>query len=241
MKRACSAQAVRPFFMTFFETINMKLLLAEDDLQIGEGLKMGLSAADFQVNWVANGHDVMDAIEQADYDLLVLDLGLPNLDGMSILRRLRPRAHRPATLVLSARSMSSDRVECLNLGADDYVVKPFDFDELVARLHALHRRALGRKTPEIKHGNLTIHPLQRSVVVDDKVVALTSREFDVLMALAERPNTVRSLSWLENRVSHDASELASNAMQVHIHHLRKKLGGSWIQNVRGMGYQFTTT
>jgi len=215
----------------------MKLLLAEDDLQIGEGLKLGLSTFGFQVDWVRQGQQALAALRDGSYDLMVLDLGLPDMDGMDVLRDCQRLRRRPPTLILSARHLSADRVLGLNLGADDFLVKPFDFDELLARLHALHRRTLGRHDPVLRVGGLNIDPLRREVTLDQLPVALSPREFDVLLALAEQPGAVRSATWLESRLYSWGEEVASNAVQVHLHHLRKKLGEGWIHNVRGIGYK----
>lgn len=218
----------------------MKLLLVEDDQQIGEGLKLGLSCSGFQVDWVQRGQEALATLSHSPYDLLVLDLGLPDLDGTEVLRRSQRMASRPPTLILSARHLTADRVFSLNLGADDFLVKPFDFDELVARLHALHRRAQGRHDPVLRLGELAIDPQRRSISLDGQTIALSPREFDVLLALAEHPGVVRSASWLETRLYPWGEEVASNVVQVHLHNLRKKLGEGWIHNVRGIGYKLQT-
>lgn len=214
----------------------MKLLLVEDDPAIGEGVKMGLGASGFTVDWACTGNDALAALGHTSYDLMVLDLGLPDLDGLVLLGS-GGTPERPPTLVLSARHLTSDRIEALNLGADDYLVKPFDFDELVARLHALHRRNGGRRDPIIQLGALAIDPLRRQARRDGQNLPLSPREFDLLLALAEQPGAVRSPTWLENRLYRWGDEVASNAVQVHLHHLRKKLGEGWIVNVRGVGYR----
>lgn len=215
----------------------MKLLLVEDDTPIGEGLKLGLASAGFHVDWVVNGRGALTALAQTPYDLMVLDLGLPDIDGTEVLQRWQTQRQRPPTLILSARHLASDRVQGLNLGADDFLVKPFDFDELLARLHALHRRAQGRHDPLMRIGAMHIDPLRRTVSVSGQAVALSPREFDVLLALAERPGAVRSTAWLETRLYPWGEALSSNAVQVHLHHLRKKLGEGWIENIRGIGYK----
>lgn len=215
----------------------MKLLLTEDDPQIGEGLMLGLGSAGFQVDWVQRGEQALLALRHTPYDLWVLDLGLPDMDGMDLLRQCQHLDHRPATLILSARHVATDRIKGLNLGADDYLVKPFDFDELLARLHALHRRAQGRRDPLLRVGNLAIDPIKRTVVLAEQAIALSPREFDLLQALAEHPGAVRSAEWLESRLYRWGTEIASNAVQVHLHHLRRKLGEGWVHNVRGMGYK----
>lgn len=215
----------------------MKLLLVEDDLQIGEGLKLGLSCSGFQVDWVQRGQEALTALGHTPYDLLVLDLGLPDLDGTEVLRRCHALPRHPPTLILSARHLTADRIHSLNLGADDFLVKPFDFDELLARLHALHRRTQGRHDPVLRLGELVIDPLRRTVSLGAQAMALSPREFDVLLALAEHPGVVRSPAWLETRLYPWGEEVASNAVQVHLHHLRKKLGEGWIHNLRGIGYK----
>jgi two-component system, OmpR family, response regulator QseB len=215
----------------------MKLLLTEDDAQIGEGLMLGLSSNGFQVDWVQQGAQALAALRHSTYDLWVLDLGLPDMDGLEVLRQSQSLPKRPATLILSARHVTTDRIRGLNLGADDYLVKPFDFDELLARLHALHRRTQGRRDPLLRVGDLVIDPLKRSVELAGQAVALSPREFDLLQALAEHPGAVRSADWLESRLYRWGTEIASNAVQVHLHHLRRKLGEGWLHNVRGIGYK----
>ncbi len=215
----------------------MKLLLTEDDPQMGEGLALGLGSAGFQVDWVQQGAQALAALRCAPYDLWVLDLGLPDMDGLDVLRQSQGLALRPATLILSARHVTTDRVKGLNLGADDYLVKPFDFDELLARLHALHRRSQGRRDPLLRVGELSIDPIKRSVVLAGQTLTLSPREFDLLQALAEHPGAVRSADWLESRLYRWGNEVASNAVQVHLHHLRRKLGEGWVHNVRGIGYK----
>ncbi len=217
----------------------MKLLLTEDDPQIGEGLALGLNDAGFQVDWVQRGALALAALSHTPYDLWVLDLGLPDMDGLDLLKQSQTLAQRPATLILSARHVTTDRIKGLNLGADDYLVKPFDFDELLARLHALHRRAQGRRDPALTLGALVIDPLRRSVHLTGQPVTLSPREFDLLLALAEHPGVVRSAEWLETRLYRWGTEIASNAVQVHLHHLRRKLGDGWLHNVRGIGYKLT--
>jgi two-component system response regulator QseB len=215
----------------------LKLLLVEDDLQIGEGLQLGLSSTGFQVDWVQRGSDALAARNQTRYDLLVLDLGLPDMDGLDVLRQLQRLPEHPPTLILSARHLTADRIKGLNLGADDYLVKPFDFDELLARLHALHRRSQGRREPVLNLGALQVDPLRRSARLQQSELALSPREFDVLLALAEKPGAVRSIDWLQSRLYRWGEEAASNAIQVHLHHLRKKMGEGWIHNIRGVGYK----
>lgn len=215
----------------------MKILLAEDDSMLGSGIERGLRLAGFNVDWVRDGRATEAALHAVAYDLLLLDIGLPGKDGLQVLRWLRSQQQEVAVLVVSARDAVSDRVAGLNLGADDYLTKPFDLDELIARIHALGRRRSGRGEPEMRLGRLVVQPLKRQVLLDGKPVTLAAREFDLLAVLIERPGTVLSREQLESRLYGWQDEVASNAVEVHLHHLRKKLGAAWIKNVRGVGYK----
>lgn len=215
----------------------MKILVAEDDSMLGSGIERGLRLAGFNVDWVRDGQAAEAALRTVAYDLLLLDIGLPGKDGLQVLRWLRSQQQEVAVLVVSARDAVSDRVAGLNLGADDYLTKPFDLDELIARIHALGRRRSGRGEPEMRLGRLVVQPLKRQVLLDGSPVSLAAREFDLLAVLIERPGTVLSREQLENRLYGWQDEVASNAVEVHLHHLRKKLGAAWIKNVRGVGYK----
>ena len=215
----------------------MKILVAEDDSMLGSGIERGLRLAGFNVDWVRDGKATEAALRTVAYDLLLLDIGLPGKDGLQVLRWLRSQQQEVAVLVVSARDAVSDRVAGLNLGADDYLTKPFDLDELIARIHALGRRRSGRGEPEMRLGRLVVQPLKRQVLLDGNPVVLAAREFDLLAVLIERPGTVLSREQLENRLYGWQDEVASNAVEVHLHHLRKKLGTAWIKNVRGVGYK----
>jgi DNA-binding response OmpR family regulator len=215
----------------------MKILLAEDDSMLGSGIERGLRLAGFNVDWVRDGKATEAALHAVAYDLLLLDIGLPGKDGLQVLRWLRSQQQEVAVLVVSARDAVSDRVSGLNLGADDYLTKPFDLDELIARIHALGRRRSGRGEPEMRLGRLVVQPLKRQVLLDGNPIALAAREFDLLAVLIERPGTVLSREQLESRLYGWQDEVASNAVEVHLHHLRKKLGAAWIKNVRGVGYK----
>jgi len=214
----------------------MKLLLAEDDSMLGQGLERGLRMAGFTVDWVRNGLSAQNALQSQDYDVLLLDIGLPGQDGLTLLQWLRTANMPLGVMVVSARDAVTDRVAGLNLGADDYLTKPFDLDELIARVHALRRRQ-GRTQPDLRLGKLEMNPLRREVRLAGEVVPLSPREFDVLAALMERPGTVLSRHQLESRLYGWGEEVASNAIEVHLHHLRRKLGSGWIKNVRGVGYK----
>jgi len=215
----------------------MKLLLAEDDPMIGAGMARGLKLAGFVVDWVRDGWTARAALDQGEYTLLLLDLGLPLLDGVALLKELRRGGRDIPVLVVTARDTVADRISGLNLGADDYLTKPFDLDELIARVHALQRRHLGRKQPEMRLGSLCVNPISREATLDARPLPLSQREFSLLAALIEKPGTVLSREQLEDRLYGWEEEVASNAIEVHLHNLRRKLGMAWIRNVRGVGYK----
>ncbi|MBL0942780.1 MAG: response regulator [Hydrogenophaga sp.] len=215
----------------------MRILLAEDDPMLGPGLERGLGMAGFAVDWVRDGVEAQTALEAGGHEVLVLDIGLPRQDGLQLLRWLRADQHDIPVLVVSARDGVNDRVTGLNLGADDYLTKPFDLDELIARVHALARRRQGRPQPEMRLGALMLQPQRREVTLEGQPVQLSPREFDLLAALMERPGHVLSREQLEQRLYSWQDEVASNAIEVHLHHLRRKLGAAWIRNVRGVGYK----
>jgi DNA-binding response OmpR family regulator len=215
----------------------MKVLLAEDDVMLGRSMERGLRMASFSVDWAHDGLQTQAALREQEYDVVLLDIGLPGLDGLQLLQWLRAQDRPVPVLVVSARDAVSDRVAGLNLGADDYLTKPFDLDELVARVHALARRRTGRAQPELQFGRLTMRPLRREALLDNQPVALAAREYDLLLALMENPGTVLSREQLESRLYGWHDEVASNAVEVHVHHLRRKLGTAWIKNVRGVGYK----
>jgi two-component system response regulator QseB len=215
----------------------MKLLLAEDDPLIGSAVEQGLKLAGFAVNWVRDGKSALLALKDAPYSSLLLDLGLPREDGLSVLKQLRRDNNPIPVLIVTARDAVADRVAGLNLGADDYLIKPFDLDELVARVHALLRRHAGRARPEMRLGGLVLDPIQREVSLEGQPVHLSQREFDLLECLLENPGAVLSREHLEDRLYGWDEEIGSNAIEVHLHNLRRKLGAAWIRNVRGVGYK----
>lgn len=214
----------------------MRLLLVEDDALIANGVRGGLKLAGYTVDWVQDGQAAMLAIANGVYDLVLLDLGLPRKDGVQVLAELRAKGDNVPILVLTARDTVADRVKGLDSGADDYLVKPFDLDELVARVRALLRRRSGRGDPVARHGPLLLDPVGRRVEVDGKPVALSPREFTLLHALIEQPGAVLSREQLEERLYGWDEEVSSNAIEVHLHNLRRKLGANVIRNVRGVGY-----
>jgi two-component system response regulator QseB len=214
----------------------MRLLLAEDDTMIGTSVQQGLQQDGFTVDWLRDGRAAELALENDVYDVLLLDLGLPRKDGLDVLRTLRQRANRMPVLILTARDAVADRVRGLDAGADDYLVKPFDLDELAARVRALVRRQSGRAEPIIQVGGLTLNPATHEATLHGKPIALSAREFALLQAFLNRPGSVLSREQLEEKIYGWGKEIESNAIEVYIHSLRKKLGPEFIKNVRGVGY-----
>jgi two-component system response regulator QseB len=214
----------------------MRILLAEDDALIGTPLQEALRAAGHAVDWVRDGGQADAALRTEPYDCAVLDLGLPTMDGLDVLRALRRRGHATPVLVLTARDATSDRVQGLDAGADDYLVKPFSVDELQARLRALVRRSTGVARPVLQHGDVTLDPATREVRSAGRPVALSAREYAVLEALLQRPSAVWSRAQLEERLYGWGEEPESNAVEVYVHGLRRKLGAEFVRTVRGLGY-----
>lgn len=217
----------------------MRILLIEDDAMIGKAVRSGLADAGFAVDWVTDGRAAELALANDVYDLAVLDLGLPKKDGMAILASMRSMGNAMPVLIASARDAVRDRIAGLEAGADDYVLKPFDLDELVARVRALLRRNAGSGSPLLTFGSLMLDPLRKLVTRGDATVDLSAKEFAVLEALMRRPGAVLSRAQLEESVYGWGDEVGSNAIEVHLHHLRKKLGAAVIKNVRGVGYRVT--
>jgi len=215
----------------------MRLLLVEDDPMIGRAMGQGLRDAGFTLDWVTDGAAAELALANGVYDLAVLDLGLPGKDGMELLRELRARRDLLPVLIVTARDAVADRVDGLNAGADDYVLKPFDLDELVARVRALLRRHAGGATPLLECGGLTLDTVRREVRRKGEEIQLSAREFALLEALMQRPGAVLSRVQLEDAVYGWGEEVGSNAVEVHLHNLRRKLGPETIRNVRGAGYK----
>lgn len=214
----------------------MRLLLVEDDSMIGESVLDLLRAEQYAVDWVRDGDAADTALRTQEYDLVLLDLGLPRQDGLSVLRRLRARRSRVPVMIATARDALKQRVEGLDAGADDYVVKPYEMDELLARIRALLRRASGRAEPVYEHQGVCINPATREVTVNGEPVLLSGREWAVLEPLLARPGLVLSRAQLEEKLYDWKHEISSNAVEVYIHGLRRKLGADLIQNVRGVGY-----
>jgi two-component system response regulator QseB len=214
----------------------MRILLVEDDRMIAEGVRKALRGEGFAVDWVEDGDAALTAVTGEPYDLMLLDLGLPRRDGIDVLRTLRARGLAVPVLILTARDAIADRVKGLDAGADDYLIKPFDLDELGARMRALIRRHAGRSESLIRHGSITLDPASHQVTQDGVPIALSAREFALLEALLARPGAVLSKNQLEEKMYGWGEEIGSNTVEVYIHALRKKLGADLIRNVRGLGY-----
>lgn len=214
----------------------MRILLAEDDPHLGDGLMVGLRQEGYAVDWVKDGAAADLALKTEAYDLLVLDLGLPRQTGMEVLAALRARGQNLPVLILTARDATNDKVQGLDAGADDYLVKPVDLDELAARVRALLRRAAGRSQPQLCLGDLTLDPAARQVTLAGKPVELSAREFALLQVLLENAGRVMTRAQLEASLYGWRDEPDSNALEVHIHHLRKKLGAERIKTLRSIGY-----
>ena len=214
----------------------MRLLLVEDDAMIGEAVLDLLRAEQYAVDWVRDGDMADTALLTQAYDLILLDLGLPRRDGLDVLKALRARKQRTPVLIATARDSVAQRVQGLDAGADDYILKPYDLDELLARIRALLRRADGRAEPVYEYKGIVINPATRQVQVHGKSVVLSGREWAVLEPLLARPGRVLSRSQLEDKLYGWKDGVSSNAVEVYVHGLRKKLGAELIQNVRGVGY-----
>ena len=214
----------------------MRLLLVEDDAMIGESVVAGLRHAGHTVDWVQDGRAAEAALSPRVHELVLLDLGLPRKSGLEVLKSLRAGGTDLPVVIITARDAVADRIAGLDAGADDYILKPFDLDELAARIRAVARRRAGRAAPEIEYGSLRLDPAKRRAVVDGREVALSGREFALLEALLERPGAVLSRAQLEERIYGWQEEIESNAVEVHIHALRRKLGADLIRTLRGVGY-----
>lgn len=214
----------------------MRILLAEDDALLGSGLRTGLDQRGFQVDWVRDGVAAERELLDAQHQAAVLDIGLPRQDGLAVLQAVRARGVNTPVLVLTARDAVSHRIEGLNLGADDYVVKPVDLDELAARLHALVRRAHGKVQTTLQVRDVAMDPVSRQVTRKGEAIGLSTREFDLLQALLLNAGRVLSREQLEQHLYRWGHEVESNTIEVHIHHLRRKIGAGVIDTVRGVGY-----
>jgi len=214
----------------------MRILLVEDDRMIGESIRTALRQDGGAVDWVRDGRSAESTLASEQFDLVLLDLGLPQRDGIEILRAMRSRHDQTPVIVLTARDALADRVTGLDAGADDYLVKPFELEELAARIRAVTRRKSGRAEPAIQVGQVRLDPAMRQVTVGGEPVMLSAREYAVLEALMMRPGAILSRAQLEDRLYGWGDAIESNAVSVYIHQLRRKLGNDFIRTVRGVGY-----
>jgi two-component system, OmpR family, response regulator QseB len=214
----------------------MRLLLVEDDEILGDGIKAGLTMEGYAVDWVMDGNLANEALKTNSYELVVLDLNLPGLEGMEVLKELRKRKDETPVLVLTAKDTVDDRIQGLDTGADDFVTKPFELSEVCARLRALARRQSGRSVPQIEHQGVLLDPASHVVTVKNKRIDLSQKEFGILNFLMSNIGRVISRARIEEALYSWGSEIESNSVEVHIHHLRKKLGAKFIRTVRGVGY-----
>ncbi|MFP1929199.1 quorum sensing response regulator transcription factor QseB [Lonsdalea quercina] len=215
----------------------MRILLIEDDRLIGDGIKAGLTKLGFSVDWFLQGEQGMQALHAAPYDAVVLDLSLPEIDGLVILRRWRQAGETIPVLILTARDALENRVQGLQDGADDYLCKPFALTEVAARLQALIRRRHGELRSKLVYDNVTLEPGTRTVTVDDRPVELKSRELALLELFMMNAGRILTRAQLEEKLYGWDDDVSSNAVEVHIHHLRKKLGSHVIRTVHGVGYR----
>lgn len=214
----------------------MRVLIAEDDRSLGSGIEAALKMTGYAVDWVQDGKDALLALTTGEYAACVLDIGLPRMDGIKVLQSLRRQGNNIPVLILTARDTRESKIEGLDAGADDYLTKPFDLPELLARMRALLRRAAGSGTVQLTYKNVSLDPVARRVSLDGVNITLSAKEYALLHDLISHQNHIRSRADLEQSLYGWGDEVESNAVEVHIHHLRKKLGGDMITTVRGMGY-----
>lgn len=214
----------------------MRILLAEDDRLIGEAIQQALKDAAYALDWVLDGESALSAVAAQAYDLLLLDLGLPRKDGLAVLKQLRQSKQHLPIIIISARDALEDRIQGLDLGADDYLIKPFAVNELLARIRAVIRRQQGSSNPLLSNGILELDPASHTVRRDEETCILSAREYALLEALLIRPGAILSRSELEERIYGWNEEVESNAVEFIIHSLRKKIGKDSIKNVRGVGW-----
>jgi two-component system response regulator QseB len=214
----------------------MRVLVVEDDRMIAQGLHTALRQDGYTVDGVSDGRSADEALRSSRFDLVLLDLGLPARSGLEVLRGLRGRGDATPVIIVTARDDIRDRIEGLDAGADDYIVKPFDLDEVAARMRSVLRRAAGRGDPCIRHRGITLDPVSHAVEQNGEPVVLSAHEFSVLEALLQRPGAVLSRAQLEDRLYGWSDSIESNAIEVYVHGLRRKLGSDAIRTLRGVGY-----
>lgn len=214
----------------------MRIFLVEDDEMIGEGIRTSLRNEGYVVDWARDGRMVLTALSTEHFDLVLLDLGLPGKSGLEVLASLRASKQTIPVIIITARDAIDDRIKGLDTGADDYLVKPFDFHELAARIRSALRRSTGRAEPDIEILGVRLSPESRQVTRDAEPVPLSAKEYSIIEALMLRPGAILSRAQLEERMYGWGDEIESNAIEVHIHAIRRKLGAEFIRNVRGVGY-----
>ncbi|AJR01966.1 MULTISPECIES: quorum sensing response regulator transcription factor QseB [Hafnia] len=214
----------------------MRVLLIEDDKLIGDGIKAGLIKMGFSVDWFTEGKQGLNALDSAPYDAVVLDLSLPGMDGLDILRKWRQNGHDEPVLILTARDALEQRVAGLQQGADDYLCKPFALIEVAARLQALIRRRHGQVQTTLTHGSVSLDPINLTVTHEGEAIYLKPKEFALLELLLRNEGRVLPRPLIEEKIYNWDDDVSSNAIEVHIHHLRKKFGSSFIRTVHGIGY-----
>jgi len=214
----------------------MRILLVEDDELLGDGLRTGLAQYGYTVDWLKDGASADQALRTEHFDIVVLDLGLPRLSGIEVLQNFRGRGQTTPVIILTARESIEDRIKGLDSGADDYLIKPFDLDELCARLRALQRRFNARTESTLSHGNVVLDPASHIVKMDGEVVNVSRREFALLNKLLENVGRVLSRENLAQSLYGWGEDVDSNALEVHVHNLRKKFGQDFILTIRGIGY-----
>jgi DNA-binding response OmpR family regulator len=214
----------------------MRILLVEDDGMIAQGLQTALRQGGFAADWMRDGKSAAAALQTSSFDVVLLDLGLPQRDGIDVLRDLRKRGDSTPVIILTARDEKQHRIAGLDAGADDYIVKPFDLDELLARVRSVLRRAAGRGDPAVQNGEIRLDPVSRTVERNGVPVSLSAHEYAVLEALLQRPGAVLSRAQLEDRLYGWDEQIGSNAVEVYVHGLRRKLGSAAIRTLRGVGY-----
>jgi len=214
----------------------MRLLLVEDDELLGDGVKAGLSQFGYTIDWLKDGKSARLALQSESFDLIILDLSLPGMSGLSVLQHARNEGCTTPVIILTARETIEDRVKGLDSGADDYLTKPFDLDELTARIRALIRRTTGRAESVINYRGIVLDPAAHSVTVNGEEINFPRREFALLQKLLENSGNVLSREQLMQSVYGWEEDVDSNALEVHVHNLRKKLNGTFIRTIRGVGY-----
>ncbi|NBX84252.1 MAG: DNA-binding response regulator [Gammaproteobacteria bacterium] len=214
----------------------MRLLLVEDDQDLADAIITGLKQKSFIIDWISEGKHALHYVQETNYALVILDIGLPDISGLQVLQNLRQHHIQTPVILLTARDTTEDTIEGLNQGADDYMSKPFDLNELIARIGALTRRSSGRSDTAIYYKHLTLDPIGRTLLVDKKNIYLPRREFNLLQTLLENQGKVLSREMLMQNLYSWEEEVDSNTLEVHMHNLRKKLNINTIRTIRGIGY-----